>query len=608
MYIKKENIAIMIIAATVLASSLTSCAEDGVDSIDDSSSDYSVSDKNIPLASSIGTSEIASGDAVSSDYNASGKEQYITLSGSSDVKISAAGTYVLSGTLTDAQVHVEATKNDDVVLVLNGVDISNNNNSAIYVQKAKSVTVVLNDGSVNILSDGESYVFAETESDEPDSALFSKCDMTIEGTGTLWVNANYNDGIKSKDNLTISSGNIAVISVDDGIMGRDSVNISGGNFSITAGGDGIKSSNDTDTALGNINITGGSFEIAAESDCFASVNNIDISGGEFTLVAAGGSTGTTKSGEQGGFWGGMSQQTSNSSDTASAKGIKAQNTITVSGGTFNINTADDAVHSNNTIIINGGDFTIYTDDDGMHSDSVLKITDGTVDIVRSYEGIEAADITVDGGRISIVSSDDGINAAGGTDSSASTDTATQMRNFMDSFSSSTGTLTINGGYVYVYASGDGIDVNGSAVMNGGEVYVDGPTDNGNGALDYDATFTINGGTIIAAGSSGMAQSASSGSKQNTVMCYLSSTNGGTEVTVTDSSGNRVLSYTPSKTFSCIMISSSSLKTGETYKLNLNGTEYVSFTVSNTLTSVSGSGASSGGMTGGGKNGGGKQRP
>ena len=225
-------------------------------------------------------------------------------------------------------------------------------------------------------------------------------------------------------------------------------------------------------------------------------------------------------------------------------------------------------------------------EDNMNS---VLINNGVVNITSSYEGIEANNITINDGNIRLVSRDDGINVSGGNDSSGF---GRGGRTTNDS-TSSTNKLTINGGNIYVNATGDGLDANGSIYLNGGTVYVDGPTDNGNGALDYDREFQINGGMIIAAGSSGMMQNATS-ANVGTVLVYFSSTqSGGTKVSVGD------IIYTPSKSFNCILVSSNKLEVGKTYEIKLNGELYTSVTLSNTVNSV-GSGKSVNGM---GRNGG-----
>jgi hypothetical protein len=149
----------------------------------------------------------------------------------------------------------------------------------------------------------------------------------------------------------------------------------------------------------------------------------------------------------------------------------------------------------------------------MHADMTLTVNDGTLNISQSYEGLESAAIVINGGDIQITASDDGVNVAGGNDSSS-----TEGRLGQDAFSDSGQyLLTINGGNLVVDAGGDGLDSNGSIVMSGGQVIVNGPTNDGNGPLDYNGTFTISGGFIVAVGSSGMAQTTSDSSSQYSLL-------------------------------------------------------------------------------------------
>jgi hypothetical protein len=260
------------------------------------------------------------------------------------------------------------------------------------------------------------------------------------------------------------------------------------------------------------------------------------------------------------------------------KGIKAGTDILIKNITLNANTEDDSIHSNVNLNIENGNITISSGDDGIHADTSITISNTTINIKQSYEGIEANKITVNSGDISLVSSDDGFNVNGGSDQSAQ-----GGRPGANSYSSDTSdlVLTINGGTIKVNASGDGLDSNGSIIMTGGEVYVDGPTDNGNGALDYNDSFNMSGGTLIAAGSSGMAQNISSNSSAYGVIIYLSSTqSAGTKVSI-----DGVIDYTPSKAFSSIVIVSPKFKNGNSYTFSLNGTKYTTFTISGNTTTI-----------------------
>ena len=260
-------------------------------------------------------------------------------------------------------------------------------------------------------------------------------------------------------------------------------------------------------------------------------------------------------------------------------GITANDSVSVSAADITINAAGDGIKSTNEteiekgyIAIKDGSFSIVAGDDGLHAETLLYIQGGTINIHKSYEGIESEVIVLSGGTIDLTASDDGINANGDT-----------------------GMLTISGGHIKVNADGDGIDVNGSAYMTGGNVLVSGPTNNGNAALDYDKVFEVSGGTLLVAGSSGMAQAPSSGSTQYTIANTVGTQTEGTIVKLVDSSGKTIAAFTPAKDCQHVVISSPDIKKGSTYALYSGSTEIETFTISE---AVSGDTASGGGKHGG----------
>ena len=460
------------------------------------------------------------------------------------VTIGSAGTYSISGTLTDGQIIVDSTDPETVSLILNGASVTCSTTAPLFVANAEDVVIELAENTENYFVDGNNYVFEEGE-DEPDAPIFSKDDLTIRGSGLLSVDANFNDAIKCKDGLVIEGGALVVSSRDDGIQGKDYLDIRGGAFTLNVGGDGLKSTNDDDPDLGYISISDGAFTIISGSDCIQAETNVNITGGVFNLTAGGGNNATI-------------------GEDDSAKGVKAVVGITIDAGTFTMDTADDAVHSDQDITINGGTFSIATGDDGIHSDSTITITGGDFNITKSYEGIESTVITIDDGNIHIVASDDALNVAGGND-----DSGTGGGGFPDTDDYF---LYINGGYIVVNSQGDGIDVNGTIIMTGGVVLVNGPTYTNNGALDYDRSFQISGGFLIAVGSANMAQAPSSqGSSQPSVL-YKNSTNrtAGTLVHVQDSSGNEVFSFAPAKAYQAVSFSMPALSNNTSYDLYFGG--------------------------------------
>lgn len=450
------------------------------------------------------------------------------------ITINLPGTYVLQGNLENGQVIVESGSKDAVRLVLNNVEINCLDNAPIYVKSAGKVIISLPDNTKNTVSDGSTYNLADVTSDEPNAAIYCKDDLTINGTGTLIVNANYNNGIAGKDDLKITNGNIIINSVDDGLLGRDLLAIKDCNITINSQGDSIKATNDSDAGSGNILLENGIYTLNSGSD-----------------------------------------------------GIQAESTITIVGGEYTINSTDDSIHSNNTINIYGGKFSITSEDDGIHGDSTINITNGTIDILKSYEGIESAVINISGGTINIKASDDGINIAAKNDNldvgkSPGQDTSTNSENY---------NLNISGGTIYIDSLGDGIDANGSVYMSGGTVIVNGPTSNGNSSLDYDKKFEITGGLLIAAGSAGMPQTLSDSSSQNSVLIHYSQLqSAGTLINISDEKGNSIITYAPSKDYQTLIVSSPNFNLNSTYTLfkggtSSDGTKLTDFTVSKNIMSL-----------------------
>ena len=479
-------------------------------------------------------------------------ETFITLNGDSidasgdgikvdgsKATITAAGTYRISGALADGQIVVDTEDVEDVTLILDGVDIHNSTGAAIDVAAAEVAIIMLADGTENSVTDGESYVFDDPATDEPNAAIFSKADLTIAGSGSLAVNGNFNDGIASKDGLIIAGGAITVDAADDGIRGKDYLVVKDGAITVTAQGDGLKSDNEEDATKGYISIEAGVMNVtAAGGDAIQAQTDVAIAGGVFVLTAGGGSG-------------------SRVDETTSAKGIKAGVNAVIEGGTFTIDSADDAIHSNGTLTVNGGQFDIATGDDGMHADAELTVNDGEFNITRSYEGIESAVITLNVGDFNLVSSDDGLNVAGGSDGSGM-DPGIGLGGRpgrgggpgQDAFAATSNqVLRINGGRIAIDADGDGIDINGAVEMTGGVLIVHGPTQSMNGALDYDRSFTITGGYLIAAGSAGMAQVPDESSSQLSIlMNFSSAVQAGTLVHLQSSDGAEIFTFAPTKAY------------------------------------------------------------
>lgn len=482
----------------------------------------------------------------------------------STATIASAGTYRLSGTLNDGQIIVNSEAEAPIRLILDGVNISNPSSAAINIEAADKVIIILAEGSQNTLTDASNYVYPSADVDEPNAALFSKDDLTIYGSGQLTVNGNFNDAIASKDGLVIRDANITVNALDDGIRGKDYLVVENSTLNITSGGDGLKSDNDDPEALGTIQITQSIVTISAEGDGISAEGQVEINSGTFNITTGEGSSVSV-------------------SDDSSVKGIKGSSSLLINGGTFTLDTSDDSLHSNGSITINGGTLTLATGDDGIHADVSLEINAGTIDISTSYEGLESNVITINGAEIHIVASDDGINGSSG---SGSTQGGAQFGNipgdaqnggfpgipgngggFGETGSSQ---FTMNGGYVYVNAEGDGVDVNGTGIMTDGTLLVDGPTGSGNGALDF-SNFTISGGLLVAAGSAGMAMTPSMDSSQLSIFVALDNpASAGTLFSLQDEAGEVLVAYAPAKPYQTVVVSTPELKSNATYTILTGG--------------------------------------
>lgn len=388
----------------------------------------------------------------------------VSLSDGETYTITEEGVYIFSGSVSNAQIVVDADDTAKVQIVLDGLTMTNDSTACIYGLNADKIFVTTADGSTNSLAvTGE---FVAIDENNIDGVIFAKTDVTLNGGGTLTIDSAYGHGVVSKDDVKVTCGTLNISASQHGIQGKDSIRIGGGDITITSGEDGLHSSNDEDLDKGYVYLADGS--------------------------------------------------------------------LTISAG-------DDGIHANTNLIVDGG----------------------TLNITNSYEGLEAQNITVNGGDLTVNASDDGFNATSADDVSGQ-ESAADMGMGMD-VADGVSSITINGGTIYVNANGDGLDSNNDLIINGGTVYVDGPVDGANGALDYAGEGIINGGTFFAVGTSGMAMNLGSSSTQGTILVNLSSNVSG-EIQLLDSAGNVLASYTPSKSYSSVVVSTAGIEDGATYTL------------------------------------------
>ena len=497
------------------------------------------------------------------------------------ITITGGGTYVLSGSF-HGMVVINAKDTDKPQLVLNNAHITSDTSAALYILECAKTIITLAPNSQNTLTNGGS--FTPIDDNNIDGAIYSKQDLSINGEGSLSVSSPAGHGIVCKDDLVVTGGELSVTSASHGLDANDSVRIIGTTMKLDAGKDGIHAENSDDSSLGFVYISGGTLDIEAEGDGISAGSTIQITDGIFSMITGGGSENASHStsdgwgnmggmGGPGGMGGGRPRSTTTSEDdSTSIKGLKSSGAMAISGGNFTIDSADDAVHSNASIAVTGGSFTIASGDDGFHADDTLTFQGGTVDISESYEGLEGLHIRIADGDISLISSDDGLNAAGGTDSSGTGgfrgDDMFGGMGGHGGMSTGNGSITISGGCLYIQASGDGIDANGTLSISGGHTVVTGPTQGDTAVLDYDKTAIITGGTFIGTGSTMMAQVFSDGSTQG-YFAVQGSSSAGTTLTLTDSSGKTVLEHTPTLNYSLIILSSPDIISGQSYTITLS---------------------------------------
>lgn len=515
------------------ASSTVSTEESGADETDSTGGAMngtigSVIEANLSFKNKDFYIDYGTEDTVKIDLSAPKEADGVKVSGST-VTITEAGTYVLSGTLTDGQIIIDVGDEDDVRLVLENASITCTTTAPIYAKNADKVIISLPENTESTVTD---TVTGTDGNDALTAAIFAKCDLSVNGTGTLNVNANANDGITSEDKLKITGGVLNITSADDGLVGKDAVLIKDGTVHITASGIGIKSTK-SEADKGYVYIGGGTVNITAEQDGIQAETSVLISAGEVNVTAGGGANGEQKTGNA--MFGGA--QSTTTDETLSTKGIKAEAALDITGGTVTVDSADDSLHSNDSMTVSGGGITVKSGDDGLN----------------------AAGSSVDGGF-----------GTAGAD-----------------------TLTVNGGTLTVNASGDGLDSNGALTINGGTVYVSGPTGDGNGTFDCDGVFTINGGVVLGTGSSGMLKTPTTDSKQNTISVSCTGSAGDT-VEVKGADGNTLVSAVAPKNFTNVMFSTPDITEGETYTVYVNGTEAASETCSGVVSGATGMGSFGGG--------------
>lgn len=524
---------ILLLGSLFLLSGCQTAAENGDTNTDAASATDPEEVKVIDVASLFSERDLSSdydesaavsielaGDSISCDSDA------VSIDGSC-VTLLDEGTYLISGTLDDGQILVDAEDTDKVQIVLSGADITSTDSAAIYSLNADKVFVTLEDGTDNTLTNGGTY--AAIDENNIDGVIFSKTDLTLNGSGSLSINAQAGHGVVSKDELTITDGSYSVTAAEHGLVGKDSLALleahsksqqkrtaftpkmqmihPDGTYTINAQGDAI-------SASGALLVDSSNFELTTgEGSASVTMPTED----EFAPGGRGGPSGDRppkgrpNSEEEPAQQSGdpadtqtteapaqpveknqesetTSTETTAATDSISQKGMKANGMLVVNGGVFTVDSADDCIHSGGALTVTNGTFTLSSGDDAIHSDDTVTIQSGEFSIPYCYEGVEGLAVTVEGVTFDVTAHDDGFNAAGGADSSGFGGRGDQFSVSEDSF------ITVNGGTITIVSDGDCLDSNGDLTVNGGTLDL---TCNGSGntTLDCNGTYTNDGGDV-----------------------------------------------------------------------------------------------------------------
>ena len=497
----------------------------------------------------------------------------------STITITEEGVYVVSGTLEDGQIIVDASDSDKVQIVLDGVHINCETNAAIYVREADKVFITLAKNSSNTLGGGNEYT--QIDDNTVDGVIFSKSDLVCNGTGSLTIEADYKHGIVSKDDLVITGGTYKIAAADNGITAKDQIKILDGSFDIDAANSAVKAKNTDDTELGNIYIAGGIFTIEAEQDGFHATGSIVVDDGTITV---------------------------NSGDD----GFHADLDTVIHGGTILVEKSYEGLEGKR-VVVNGGDITVNASDDGANAagsgdddsnaassndDSSAVVNSGDdSSISGTADGKEPPQMppdTENGSDMQPSQDFDPENAPSGGNAPqdfdpgnapSDGDAPQKMQGGPGGGGNSELYIKITGGTLTVSADGDGLDSNGGLLVTGGTTIVYGPTSDGDSALDYDGSAIVTGGTLAAIGSAGMTESFDEASTQPVITYYCTETqSAATTITLTDSDGSALFTIAPEKAYASIVFTCSEMKLDATYTLTA-GTDNEEITLTDIITTA-----------------------
>jgi hypothetical protein len=451
-----------------------------------------------------------------------------------NLKISAPGTYRISGKLSNGQIIVQSAGTDIVRLILNGVEVHSDKGSPLLIDKAERILIFLEKGTSNNFSDNEIYSLTQ---DGQNATIYSQTFTIVDGEGVLNVKSNFEDGLSSKDGLLVRNGKIKVDAKDEALRGKDFVVIRGGEFDLITGGDALKSDNEVNRNSGYIEISDGLFDITAKGDGISAYSKVNINGGIYIIKAGGGFEAFLPNGN-------------------SAKGIKAENEVNVKAKQMSLNCADDAIHSNSDLKILGGEYDIRTSDDALHGDNSLTVENSKIKVSNAFEGFEAKTITIGAGRYELSTLNDCISASSIRDAQQNDGSYVYVKN---------GTLILRS------TSGDLLDSNGNVEMSGGTMIMHGPI-SAEVPLDYNGTFRMIAGLIIASGSNSRFLHAPSPiSPQNSVLIIFDAGNeAGELINISDAKGESLVTFRPQNNYFSFIFSSSKLIKGGSFTVSTGG--------------------------------------
>lgn len=483
------------------------------------------------------------------------------------IEINSSGTYVLSGSLKDGMIIVSAGEEDKVQLVFNNFDLSNSSNPAIYIRSADKVFLTTAEKTINTVSDGKGYTYTDGDNNV-DAAIFSKTDLTLNGFGELIVTGNTAHGIVSKDDLVIGCGAYRIESVKKALNGKDCVKVYSCEMTLHSGTDGICSDNTEDTERGYIYIKNGKIDIISGNDGIQAENVLVLDSPDINITSGGGSINAPNKESDKAKGRHEEESEVEEESTESIKGFKSAKDIVISAGTYTIDSYDDSVHADHSIKISGGEFCIKSGDDAIHAEHTLQITNGSIEIEKSFEGLEAYQIAINGGDIHIIASDDGINAAS---------ESTAITELTGLFAMQTmGKLEITDGTLLVNSEGDSLDSNGVFTISGGVVLVAGPQNGGggDGIVDCDGRKTVNGGIILCIGKSnsrfGDSDDYFDTERQLQIIKSVGTHSAGTVIEMQDSKGSVLATLSAPKNFDLIVATAEGLNSESDYVFFLDG--------------------------------------